>query len=236
MKHKVAATIMSVSLAGGALSGVILSRSAGAETGSTSTTAPAAATAPAPGDRAAERQQKLSDALQGLVDNGTITAAQRDAVVGALKDAKLGDGGRGHGGPGKGGMRGGPGGLIGAGLDAAATALGTDAATLRQALRDGKSIADVAAEKGVAVDTVVKALSDAATVKIDQAVTDGKLTQTQADSMKASLTERITAMVNAKGGMKGPGDHKGRGPRGGADDGGADDGGASSTTTPTTTA
>lgn len=232
MKHKVAATIMSVSLAGGALSGVILSRAAGAETGSTSTTAPATATAPAPGDRAAERQQKLSDALQGLVDNGTITAAQRDAVVGALEDTKLGDGGRGHGGPGKGGMRGGPGGLIGAGLDAAATALGTDAATLRQALREGKSIADVAVEKGVAVDTVVKALSDAATVKIDQAVTDGKLTQTQADSMKASLTERITAMVNAKGGMKGPGGMKGRGPRGGADG----DAGAPATTTPTTTA
>jgi hypothetical protein len=107
------------------------------------------------------------------------------------------------------------GGIVGGGLDAAATALGTDAATLRQALKDGKSIADVAAEKGVAVDTVTKAISDAATAKIDQAVTDGKLTQAQADAKKATLTEQVTAMVNGtmplgKGGPKGGG----HGPRG----------------------
>ena len=123
-----------------------------------------------------------------------------------------------------------------AGVAGAAAALGTDAATLRQALQDGKSIADVAADKSVAVDTVVKAISDAVTAKIDQAVTDGKLTRAQADTAKAALAQRITDLVNAKGmpGMGGAG-MGGHGPRGDGD-GDGDGPGAPATTTPTTTA
>jgi len=232
MKKRVAATILAAALGGGGAAGIALTHAANAADGTTTTvpagSAPAAGATPkAPGtpgaDRTARRTDELTKALQTLVDNGTITAAQRDAVIQALLAAEPA-GGPGPGGPGGRGGKGGPGfglagGLIGAGVDAAAKALGTDAASLGKELAGGKSIADVAKEKNVSVDTVVAAVVAAETAKIDQAVTDGKLTQAQADTAKASLTQRVTDLVNGKlpagKGMPGTGGFGGHGgPRG----------------------
>ena len=69
------------------------------------------------------------------------------------------------------------GGRFGAKLTSAATALGMSEADLRAALRAGKTIAEVAEERGVEVDTVIDALVAEATAK---------------------LRERITAMVNGE--------------------------------------
>src|SRR5918999_1079396 len=60
-------------------------------------------------------------------------------------------------------------------LGVAAEALGVTEDELRQALRDGQSMADVAAEQNVEVQTVIDALVADATTRIDEAVADGDL-------------------------------------------------------------
>jgi hypothetical protein len=92
-----------------------------------------------------------------------------------------------------------PGGCIGGhgrGLDAAATALGMTPAELRGQLDEDTTIADVAAAKNVEVQKVIDAMVADAKAHLDQAVTDGRLTQAEADAKKADLTERITTLVN----------------------------------------
>ena len=198
MNKRIAAGVLTAAIAGGGTAGLFLTNAANAADGTPSTTtAPAAgATAPTPptaADRTARRTAELTTALQALVDSGKITAEQRDAVIQAIIAAQPAGA---KGGPGGfGGARGGRG-ALGASVDAVAKALGMDAAALRTALAGGASIADVAKEKGVAVDTVVQAIVAAETARIDQAVTDGKLTQAQADARKADLTARATAIVN----------------------------------------
>jgi hypothetical protein len=97
------------------------------------------------------------------------------------------------------------GGHVGANLDAAAEALGVTAAELRDALQDGKSIADVAGEKGVDVQTVIDALVADATAKIDEKVAAGDLDADRAAELKENLADRITEMVNHEGRLRGPG-------------------------------
>lgn len=99
-----------------------------------------------------------------------------------------------------------------AGLDAAAKALGITPAELQQDLKNGQSIAAVAKAKGVDVQSVITALTNEATSRIDAAVKAGKLTDAQAAKLKTGLADRITALVNAapgtgpKGRMLRPGD------------------------------
>ena len=113
------------------------------------------------------------------------------------------------------GMRGwghGPGGhglMMGGGLETAADALGVTEDDLRTALRDGQSLADVAAEQGVEVQDLVDALVAAATERIDEAVQDGRIDEERAAEIKADLPERIADMVERDGppgrGGHGPG-------------------------------
>jgi polyhydroxyalkanoate synthesis regulator phasin len=160
---------------------------AGAQTspGGTSTDDPAG---PAGRQKPGER---VKGVLDGLVANGTISQDQEDKIIAALQAAKP------AGGP---GLRG-PGikGLIGKGVDTAAGALGITADELKADLKGGKSIADVAAEKKVPLDTVTKALTDAATKAVDDAVASGKLSKDQADKIKANLSATIERLENAKG-------------------------------------
>jgi uncharacterized protein YidB (DUF937 family) len=98
--------------------------------------------------------------------------------------------------PGEGWGRGrGPGGR-GPGLDVAAKALGVSESDLRSALRDGKTIADVAKDKGVDVQKVIDALVAEAKTKTAEAVKEGKITQAEADKRLENLTDRITGFVN----------------------------------------
>ncbi len=145
-----------------------------------------------------DRGERVTEALQPLIDDGTLTQAQADAVIATLEDiAPFGGGHGGHGGTGGGGY----GRRGGVSLDSAATTLGVSAADLRSALADGKSIADVATEQGVDLQTVIDALVADASARIDQQVTDGKLTVEEAATKKAELTERITEAVNQAGGF-----------------------------------
>lgn len=125
----------------------------------------------------------------------------------------------------------GPRAMIKEGLDKAAAAIGITTDALTTELKAGKTIADVAGERNVAVQTVIDALVADATARIDQAVTDGKLDAARAETMKANLVERVTARVNGEGpGPDGPGGFRGR--HGGPEDDGA--GADSSTSTSTT--
>ncbi|MCU1379407.1 MAG: hypothetical protein JWN29_2390 [Acidimicrobiales bacterium] len=85
---------------------------------------------------------------------------------------------------------------IRAGLSEAATALGMTEADLGAALKSGKTIAQVAQDKGVDVQKVVDALVSAGSARIDETVAAGKLTQEQGTARKAELKTRVTAFVN----------------------------------------
>jgi uncharacterized protein YidB (DUF937 family) len=105
---------------------------------------------------------------------------------------------------------GGPRGGIRAGLDAAAEALGISVEDLRAALRDDRTIADVAEERGVDVQAVIDAMVADATAHIDEEVAEGDLDADRATELKEDLPERITDLVNQgprfRHGPFGPGD------------------------------
>ena len=73
---------------------------------------------------------------------------------------------------------------------------GLEPDALRDLLQDGQSLADVATAQGVDVQTVIDTLVNAAKEHLDEAVTNGRLTQEEADAKLVEITERITEMVN----------------------------------------
>ena len=107
---------------------------------------------------------------------------------------------------GRGGQRGGP----GAQLSVVAKALGIEESALQTELQAGKTISDVAASKGVALSVVSDAVLTEEKTRLSQAVTDGKLTQAQADERLANASTRINDMLTKvmparlQGGPRGP--------------------------------
>ena len=83
-------------------------------------------------------------------------------------------------------------------LDAAASYLGISEANLMTALEDGKTLAEVAQERGKSVDGLVDALVEAANADLAAAVDAGRLTDAQRDSIASGLKERITSLVNGE--------------------------------------
>lgn len=81
-------------------------------------------------------------------------------------------------------------------LEAAASYLDLSQAELRQALGDGKTLAEVAKDEGKPVDGLVSAIVAAATKKLDTAVAAGRLTKAQRDELVSGLKERTTDVVN----------------------------------------
>lgn len=98
--------------------------------------------------------------------------------------------------------------------------LGIDAGELRSQLQAGSTIAKIAEANGVSVDDVINGLVDEASARLGTAVTDGKISQEQADEALTKMTERITDMVNGEApiGRGGFGGHE-RGLHGGHGDG-----------------
>jgi len=90
-------------------------------------------------------------------------------------------------------------------LETAASYLGLEEDELRDALADGKSLAQVAKDQGKSVDGLVNALVADATKRIDAAVDDGRLTKEQASELKQELDARVTDLVNRKPGEFRPG-------------------------------
>jgi hypothetical protein len=154
---------------------------------------------------------KLSDALETALEN-RIDAAVKDGRItkeqGAELKANIEAGDfplfagprpfRGH--DFRGGFGFGPGFVHPhpAGLEAAATYLGLTQAQLREALGNGKTLAQIAKDEGKSVQGLIDAMTAEATKKIDAAAAAGKITRAQADDMKEHLTDAVTDIVNGE--------------------------------------
>lgn len=190
MRKKIAtaAVIGGIGLTGGLLVGPGLASAADSTTSSTST-------------GVSGRLSTIKDALKGVVADKTITQAQADKVATALDDnlpkREFGRGGHGP------GMRG-PAHLSPSDV---AKALGITPAELRTQLQAGKTLAQIATARGISKDTLIADLGKAAEAELAAAVKDGRITQAQADKVRATLEDRITAKV----------DRVAKGPRAGRD-------------------
>jgi hypothetical protein len=76
--------------------------------------------------------------------------------------------------------------------------LGLSQADLLKALREGKTLGEVATSVGKNKAELVATITAAANTKIDKATTDGKLTVEQATALKAQVGPAVTALVDAK--------------------------------------
>ena len=118
-----------------------------------------------------------------------LTSAAGDVETGSIDERSSDDADGRHGrGKGKGGKMGSP--------ETLATALGIDTETLRSEFAAGKSIADIAAEQGIAIDTVVAALVTDLEEHLNEHVADGSLTEDEAAEKLASAEDRISEKVN----------------------------------------
>src|SRR5436853_262844 len=86
---------------------------------------------------------------------------------------------------------------------AAALYLGLTDAELHTAIESGKTLAQVAKDKGKSVSGLVDALVKEAKDHLATEVTEGRLTQAQADQMLTDAKAKITDMVN--NGIRRPG-------------------------------
>jgi len=164
------------------------------------------------GDPSAESKAVLNDAAKQLgVDAAKLSAALKQALANRVDAAvKAGQLTEAQGKELKAriqadsfpilGLRGGPG-HHGRGLhhlEAAAAYLGVTEAALRASLESGKTLAEVAKEKGKSVDGLIAALVADKTKELDAAVAAGRLTKAQRDELAANLKERVTAHVNGE--------------------------------------
>jgi hypothetical protein len=180
-----------VLLLGGSAVGI-----AAAQTAPTATPATAAA--------AGQGQPGYQAFIDALAKRLGISSATLQTAIGqARTDAGLPAGG--GFGPGHGG-RGGPGGPVGSGRDlsAAATVIGIPVTQLQQELAT-KSLADVATAHGKNPADVATALKGAAHTPIDQEVTGGRLTASQATQAKQQTDQRIDQQMTQVEPQRGPG-------------------------------
>lgn len=210
MRKFVASVAAAATLAGGgfAVAAINPLTGAGAQDPGPSTpgtTAPGTTAQPAPPASAGghAKAHALDQVLSDLVQKGTITQAQADAITSAVraKAATFRD------------HKGSKHRILEnrkeiAGV--AAKALGEPTTDLAQQLKSGKSIADVATDKGVDLQKVKDALGSFFNAKIDKAAQDKKVTADQATKLKAHVPGLVDKLVvhrkgehPAKGGAPG---------------------------------
>jgi polyhydroxyalkanoate synthesis regulator phasin len=88
-------------------------------------------------------------------------------------------------------------------MKSAADVLGLTPEELMTQLRDGKSLAEVATAQGVGVDKLKADLLAQVKTELDTAVSDGKITQSQADEMYSRTGNNIDTIINATGPFRG---------------------------------
>lgn len=140
-------------------------------------------------------KDKLKAILDGLVTKGTISQAQEDAILQALRGAA----------PAKPSFPPKPGRPVGPSVRsflgdltrAAAGYLGVDAKTLLTGLHGGKSVADIAnALPGKSAQGAIDAITKAADDRLDAAVAAKKVTAEQAAALKPKIATEVAAFVN----------------------------------------
>jgi hypothetical protein len=143
-----------------------------------------------------------SDRIDAAVAAGKMTKEQGDAFKKMLDRANglpllaLGRGGRALGPHGPGLLRPGFGFGPGKSLSSAATFLGLSDADLLTQLRAGKSLADIAKDKGKTTADLKAAMKTAITSELDQAVKDNKLTADQRTKILADIDARLDDLIN----------------------------------------
>lgn len=145
------------------------------------------------GDLSEERAAALRDRIEGYDGTGCD-------VAGLLRHGSDHGPGAGVGGGGGGGIG------LGAVRDAAADALGIDAADLGRRLRDAGSLEALAAEAGVAYDGLRAAILADVEADVEAAVADDGLSRERADRK----IERLTTWLEEGGELRGPGHGQGR--------------------------
>ncbi|MDO8148801.1 hypothetical protein Q6350_10195 [Isoptericola sp. b515] len=121
--------------------------------------------------------------LQTLVDDGAITAAERDAIAADVERADEGE---------EDDER-----LLD--LPTAAAVIGIAPAALRTALSaDGATLASVAAARGVPLPTLEAGLVAAASHRLETAVDQGLLSPEEADRCRAELAAVVADVVQAQ--------------------------------------
>jgi hypothetical protein len=195
MKKSIGPFVLAAAIAGGAGALAFAPALAGAASDTTTTTT-------APPATATPKADALKSVLDGLVADGTITQDQADKVLSRLQSALPRGGAKG---PGV------PFGRLKASADEVASYLGLTPAELRTQLEGGKSLAEVAKAQSKSVDGLVDAIVAAETKALEAAVTNGKLTRAQADTLEGKLHDQATKLVNearpAGLGRGGPGGH-----------------------------
>ncbi|WP_308636064.1 hypothetical protein [Paenibacillus silvisoli] len=93
-------------------------------------------------------------------------------------------------------------------LSVSAKLLGLSDGELKTALGEGKSLADLAKEKGVDAQKLIDAQKQAIVDNVNEAVKAGKLTQEQADKATAAAGEMAERLVNDNMGFGGEGHKK----------------------------
>ncbi len=110
-------------------------------------------------------------------------------------------------------------GMMGSMKESVADALGMSVDDYLAARKDGKSIADLAKEKGVKVKEIVKVMTDSRKTELEKLVKEGKLTQEQMDNMLKNMESMMEQAIerNGMGPMHGRGMGMGQGGRCGSD-------------------
>ena len=196
MHKKMFATAAVASTLGGVVAGATLLApgQVGAQDGADTPKAVEEHVRPDPGER-------IAAALQGLVDDGTLTEDQVAAVVQALRDIRPDFDHKS------------PGGHHGFdhGVDIAGI-LGLEPEALRKAIVGGQSLSEVAADQGVDPQELIDAIVDAAEERVNGAVESGRIDREKADEILAGTAEKVEDLVNGEIGFPG---RRGRGgPRG----------------------
>ena len=150
-------------------------------------------------------KQALKNRVDAAVKDGRLTQEQARKLKEAIDSGELpffglGPGRLGGPGPGPGfGFRhhGGPG-PFHAKFEAAARYLGMTQAKLEEALKDGKTLAQVAKDQGKSVDGLVDVLVGEVEKKLDRAVENGHLTEAEKRKMVAGIRDRVTDLVNGR--------------------------------------
>jgi hypothetical protein len=153
-----------------------------------------------PADLDAALKQALKNRVDAAVKAGRLTKAEGDRIKARIDAGDvpfLAPGRRGFG-PGPFGHHGRHGHGPGAALDAAAAYLGLSEDQLRDELEGGKTLAQVAKDKGKSVDGLVDAIVADKKKQIDAAVAAGKITKAQRDEFVAGLKARVTELVNGR--------------------------------------
>jgi hypothetical protein len=144
-------------------------------------------------------KQALKNRVDDAVEDGRLTEEEGERMKERIDEGDVP-----FVGPGFGFRHHGPG-PFHAKLEAAAEYLGMTEARLREALSDGKSLAQLARDRDKSVDGLVDALVERAEQKLEDTVEAGRMTEAEKDEMLSGLRERITDLVNGRPPM--PPDH-----------------------------